>query len=143
MIASVVTLADVPGMVALWRMSRVALALGVAAFRKGYHDVNRHPEGRRIPGLLVVRFDAPLFFANAPRFAEFVHEALRDTGGIRWVVVAAEPITDVDTTAAEELTQVDDDLQRRGVRLVWAEMKGPVKDRPARCGLERRFEGRH
>jgi MFS superfamily sulfate permease-like transporter len=108
--------------------------------RKGYHDVSRHPDGRRIPGLAIVRFDAPLFFANAELFADFVTRSV--TSGpepVRWVVIAAEPITDVDTSAAEVLERLDDELDARGVHLVFAELKGPVKDRLLRYGLGARF----
>jgi high affinity sulfate transporter 1 len=108
--------------------------------RKGYHDRGRHPEGRRVPGLLILRFDAPLFFANAQLFADFVHRSVNDAPPpIRWVAVAAEPITDVDTTAADVLERLDDELAARGVRLVFAELKGPVKDRLRRYGLGTRF----
>jgi high affinity sulfate transporter 1 len=108
--------------------------------RKGYHDQSRHPEGRRIPGLVIVRFDAPLFFANAELFAGFVRHAIDDAAPpVRWVAIAAEPITDVDTTAAEVLERLDAELTADGIRLVFAEMKGPVKDRLARYGLTSRF----
>ena len=108
--------------------------------RKGYHDVERHPEGRRIPGLAIARFDAPLFFANAATFAGLVRSLVdRDPGEVRWVIVAADPITDVDTTAADALVSLDEELRRRSVTLVFAAMKGPVKDRLAAYGLGGRF----
>ena len=108
--------------------------------RKGYHDRARHPAGRTIPGLVMVRFDAPLFFANAELFADFVRRAVAGAlTPVRWVVVAAEPVTDVDTTAADMLERLDDELAAQGIRLAFAEMKGPVKDRLARYGLGRRF----
>jgi len=111
--------------------------------RKGYHDAARHPSGRHIPGLLILRFDAPLFFANGAAFARFVLESIeRSRGEVRWVAIAAEPITDVDTTAAEQLVRLDDELRRRGIRMVFAELKGPVKDRLARYGVAARFDGR-
>jgi high affinity sulfate transporter 1 len=108
--------------------------------RKGYHDRDRHPEGRRVPGLVIVRFDAPLFFANAPLFAAFVRRTVGEVPPpVRWVAIAAEPITDIDTTAADVLVRLDDELAARGVRLVFAELKGPVKDRLDRYGLGPRF----
>lgn len=71
---------------------------------KGYHDVARHPEARRIPGLVLFRWDAPLFFANAEIFRAHTERAVANTPTpTRWVVVAAEPITDVDITAADVL----------------------------------------
>jgi high affinity sulfate transporter 1 len=115
--------------------------LGRVDERKGYHDLERHPEGRRIPGLVIARFDAPLFFANASVFAAFVRRLVDSAEQpVRWVVVAAEPVTDVDATAAEALVALDEELRRRGVRLAFAELKGPVKDRLAAYGLSGRFD---
>jgi MFS superfamily sulfate permease-like transporter len=108
--------------------------------RKGYHDVERHPEGRRIPGLAIARFDAPLFFANAPYFSGFVHSLIEaEPTPVRWVIVASDAITDIDTTAGDILVTLDDELRRRGVTLVFAGLKGPVKDRLAAYGLGHRF----
>jgi len=106
---------------------------------KGYHDIDRHPEGRTIPGLLLYRFDAPLFFANASFFRREVraHVSAAEEP-VRWVVVAAEPITDIDTTAADMLGELMDDLDAAGIALAFAEMKGPVKDRLRAYGLYER-----
>jgi MFS superfamily sulfate permease-like transporter len=54
---------------------------------------------------------------------------------VRWVVVAAEPVTDVDTTAADTLRQLLEELRQAQVTLAFAELKGPVKDRLRRYGL--------
>jgi high affinity sulfate transporter 1 len=103
---------------------------------KGYHDLERHPAGRQVPGLLLYRFDAPLFFANAGEFRRRVHGLLAAaTPPARWLVVAAEPITDVDTTAAAVLGELLVELRQQGVTLAFAEMKGPVKDRLRGYGL--------
>ena len=78
--------------------------LGRADEVKGYHDVTRYPDARRVPGLVLFRWDAPLFFANAEEFADEVRQAIASSPTpVRWVVVAAEPITDLDTTAADVL----------------------------------------
>jgi high affinity sulfate transporter 1 len=103
---------------------------------KGYHDISRHPEARRIPGLVLFRWDAPLFFANAEAFRDDVIRAVTEAPTpTRWVVVAAEPVTDVDITAADALADLHAELTRSGVDLCFAEMKGPVKDRLKRYGL--------
>jgi high affinity sulfate transporter 1 len=103
---------------------------------KGYHDLERHPNARLVPGLLLYRFDAPLFFANADYFRRRISDLVATTTPrIRWVVVAAEPITDVDTTAADTLFDLLGELQHHEVVLAFAEMKGPVKDRLRRYGL--------
>jgi len=102
----------------------------------GWHDVSRHPEGRRIPGLVLFRWDAPLFFANAQAFHDQVRCAVANAPTpTRWVVVAAEPVTDVDITAADALLALDKELHQMGADLFFAEMKGPVKDRLKRYGL--------
>jgi len=103
---------------------------------KGYHDITRYPEAKRVPGLVLFRWDAPLFFANAEIFREHVRQAIADAPTpTKWVVVAAEPVTDIDITAAEALSALDDDLQQAGIELGFAEMKDPVKDRLKRYGL--------
>lgn len=99
---------------------------------KGYHDRARHPEGRRVPGLLLYRFDAPLFFANARFFQDdLLHRIIDrdDEDPVRCVIVTAEPITDVDATAAEMLRDLLDDLAARNVELRFAELKGTVHER--------------
>ncbi len=110
--------------------------LGRVDRMKGYHDLARHPEARQVPGLVLLRFDAPLFFANAGIFREQALLAVsRADPKARWLVVAAEPITDVDSTAAETLVELDQELERVGVELAFAEMKGPVKDKLHLYGL--------
>jgi high affinity sulfate transporter 1 len=121
-----------------WRPYRAEL--GRIAGVRGYHDLSRHPEGARIPGIVIVRFDAPLFFANGGMFDDYVRAVVDGAGGgIRTVVLAAEPITDIDSTAFDELMELDDFLHSRGITLLIAEMKGPVKDQLGRYGGRSRF----
>ena len=105
----------------------------------GAQGLSRHaasPRGAQVPGLLLFRFDAPLFFANAEVFRDALHRALAaERRPVRTVVVAAEPITDVDSTAAEVLGEIDAELERAGIELAFAELKGPVKDKLRRYGL--------
>jgi high affinity sulfate transporter 1 len=111
---------------------------------KGYHDVTRHPEARRIPGLVLFRWDAPLFFANAEVFADRLRLAVASSPTpVRWVIVAAEPVTDLDTTAADVLQELDEQLAADGVDLRFAEMKGPVKDKLKRYVLFDRIGADH
>jgi MFS superfamily sulfate permease-like transporter len=117
--------------------------LGRADGVKGYHDIKRHPEARLIPGLVLFRWDAPLFFANAEWFHDQVLEAVGTSPTpVRWVVVAAEPVTSVDVTSADMLAELDDVLHGAGIKLCFAEMKGPVKDKLKRFGLFARL-GEH
>jgi high affinity sulfate transporter 1 len=118
--------------------------LGRADGVKGYHDITRYPDARRIPGLVLLRWDAPLFFANAELFHERVLAAVAASPTpVRRLVVAAEPVTSVDVTAADMLAELDDALRAAGVELAFAEMKDPVKDKLRRFELFERFgEGR-
>ncbi|MBD1591639.1 SulP family inorganic anion transporter [Arthrobacter sp. S1_S22] len=110
----------------------------------GYHDVSRHPEGERVPGMLILRFDAPLFFGNGALLGSFVRNKLDQApAGTERVVLAAEPVTGIDTTALDELVQLDEWLERHGVDLVFAELKGPVKDRLLQYGMDARFSPEH
>ncbi|HEY7451740.1 MAG TPA: SulP family inorganic anion transporter [Candidatus Limnocylindria bacterium] len=125
----------------LWRTWHPYMAvLGRVQGLKGYHDHDRHPEGRQIPGLVLFRFDAPLFFANAEHFREGVLDAIAVADQpVRRVIVAAEPITDVDSTAEDMLAELLDHLDRHHIGLSLAELKGPVKDQVVRYGLEARL----
>jgi len=121
-----------------WRPYRAEL--GRLPGVRGYHDLSRHPEGHRIPGIVIVRFDAPLFFANGGMFDDYVRSVVAAAGpDVHTVILAAEPITDIDSTAIDELVELDDHFADAGITLVIAEMKGPVKDQLARYGLNGRF----
>jgi len=148
--AGVATLGAIPGialaiMIAviefLWDGWRPHSAvLGRVERVKGYHDIIRYPEARLIPGLVLFRWDAPLFFANAELFHERVLDAVESSPTpVRWVVVAAEPVTSVDVTAADAVCELDDRLHAAGIELCFAEMKDPVKDKLRRFGLFTRF----
>ena len=110
--------------------------LGRAEGVRGYHDITRYPDARQIPGLVLFRWDAPLFFANAELFKERVLDAAAQAPApVRWLVVAAEPVTSVDVTAADSLAELDEILNRAGIEFCFAELKDPVKDKLKRFGL--------
>lgn len=110
--------------------------LGRAHGVKGYHDITRYPDARQIPGLVLFRWDAPLFFANAEFFRERVRAAMaKAPTPVRWLVVAAEPVTSVDVTAGDTLAELDKALHAEGIKLCFAELKDPVKDKLKKFGL--------
>lgn len=110
--------------------------LGHAEGVMGFHDTKRYPQARQIPGLVLFRWDAPLFFANAEFFRERVLEAAAQSPTpARWLVVAAEPVTSVDVTAADTLSELNDALHAAGIDLLFAELKDPVKDKLRKFGL--------
>lgn len=110
--------------------------LGRAKGIQGYHDIKRYPEARQVPGLVLFRWDAPLFFANAEQFQDRVLDAVAASPTpVRWLVVAAEPVTSVDVTSADMLAELMGALNEAGIELRIAEMKDPVKDKLKRFGL--------
>ena len=101
----------------------------------GYHDNTMYPDAEQIPGLVIYRFDGPLIFANANTFkAEIRHLAHADPPPA-WIIVAAEPITSVDTTAAEMLEELDAELDALGINFVFAEMKDAVRNEIRNYGM--------
>jgi len=101
----------------------------------GLHDRELHPEAATMPGLVVFRFDAPLFFANSRVFRDQIRRLAASDPRPRWIVLAAEPITDVDTTAADMLHDLDEELNAAGTSLVFAELKDPVREKLERYEL--------
>jgi MFS superfamily sulfate permease-like transporter len=148
--AGVATFGAVPGIVIaiviaviefLWDGWRPHSAvLGRVDHVKGYHDITRYPNAQLIPGLVLFRWDAPLFFANAEFFSERVLAAVASSPTpVRWLIVAAEPVTSVDVTAADALAELDEKLQAASIEMCFAEMKHPVQDKLKRFGLFSQF----
>jgi high affinity sulfate transporter 1 len=109
----------------------------------GYHDVRSYPDAEQLPGCVLYRFDAPLFFANCRTFRDQIRRLSRSEPPPVWIVVAAEPITDVDTTAADMLEDLDEALNAQGISLVFAEIKDPVREKIERYELTRTIEPAH
>ena len=110
---------------------------------QGFHDVASYPHAERLAGCVLFRFDAPLFFANSRTFRDQIRRLARSEPPPRWIVVAAEPITDVDTTAADMLEDLDQELNDAGINLVFAEMKDRVRQKVERYELTRTIAPEH
>ena len=107
---------------------------------RGYHDITRYPAARRVPGLVLFRWDAPLFFANAELFHQRVLDAVAESPtAVRRIIVTAEPVTSIDVTSADMLAELEHTLTESGIELRFAEMKDPVKDKLKRFELFDRF----
>ena len=120
-----------------------ATVLGRVAGLEGYHDIRSYPSAEQVPGLVIYRFDAPLIFANAKEFRDAVRRLANADSQPRWIVIAAEPVTDVDTTAADMLEDLDAELNARGISLVFAELKDPVRRKLERYELTRTVDPHH
>jgi MFS superfamily sulfate permease-like transporter len=100
-------------------------------------------DAEQLPGLVIFRFDAPLFFANARTFRDQIRALAAAEPRPRWILIAAEPITDVDTTAADMLAELDDELNEAGTALVFAELKHPVREKLERYELIGPLDPKH
>jgi MFS superfamily sulfate permease-like transporter len=109
----------------------------------GYHDTRSYPGVGQLPGLVIYRFDAPLFFANAKTFRDEIRRLATAEPKPQWIVIAAEPVTDVDTTASDVLEELDEALNAQGISLVFAELKDPVRRKIEQYGLTRTIDPRH
>ena len=95
----------------------------------GFRDISRHPEGETYPGLVIFRFDQEIFFANAAFFRDQIRALVSSAEPpVRQVIVDASAITYVDTTGLDMLGGLQQELESRGVDLVFARLKGPVHD---------------
>jgi MFS superfamily sulfate permease-like transporter len=108
--------------------------LGRVSEEEGWHDISTHPGAEQLPGVVVYRWEAPLFFANAGSFREQIRKIVREHEP-RWVVLQCEAITDVDVTAAEMLEQLDNELNAEGTHLAFAEMRERLQELTLRYGL--------
>lgn len=121
-----------------------AAVLGKPEGVPGYHDITRFPEASQIPGLLLIRWDAPFIFANANLFRKKLRKLISNTNPRPlWIIITAEPVTDIDTTAGEMFVDLDLELNAAGIHLVFAELKDAVKQKIERYGLLDTIDRRH
>ncbi len=100
----------------------------------GWHSLDEYPDARQHRGIVVYRWEAPLFFANCGIFRQTIRHLVRDSKP-SWVVLQCEAITDIDVTAAEMLEQLDKELNAAGVHLAFAELRDRLQDLTLRYGL--------
>jgi MFS superfamily sulfate permease-like transporter len=108
----------------------------------GWYSVDRYADSREVPGVVVYRWEAPLFFANAGVFRETVRELVRDRNP-HFVVLQCEAITDIDVTAADMLKRLDLELNDRGVHLAFVELRDRLRDLVERYGLDETLDRDH
>src|SRR5436305_1296791 len=101
----------------------------------GHHDRQQHPNAEELPGLVIFRFDAPLLFDTTRTFRDQIRRIAAGEPRPLWILIAAEPMTDGDTTASDMLADLDDELNAAGTSLVFAELKDPVRAKLERYTL--------
>jgi len=110
------------------------VVLGRVEGLPGWHSLDAYPDARQHRDIVVYRWEAPLFFANAGTFRQQIRHLARDKQP-SWIVLQCEAITDIDVTAAEMLEQLDKELNAAGVHLAFAELRGRLQDLVLRYGL--------
>ncbi|MBK6971036.1 MAG: sulfate permease [Candidatus Microthrix sp.] len=108
----------------------------------GWHSVTEHPSATRLPGIVVFRWEAPLFFANAGQFRDQVRRLVREQHP-GWVVLQCEAVTDIDVTAAEVLRDLDEEVNAAGVHLAFVEMRDRLQSLVKRYGLHTTLDEEH
>ena len=116
--------------------------LGRVSDSEGWHSVDFYPEAEQLPGIVVYRWEAPLFFANAGAFRQQVRHLVHEHRPV-WLVLQCEAITDIDVTAAEMLRLLDDEMNEAGVHIAFAEMRTRLQDLTLRYGLLETLDADH
>jgi SulP family sulfate permease len=121
----------------LHRLSRPRVAvLGKVPGGKRHRDVHRHPDARVPEGVLIVRFEAQLFFGNADYFHHSVLELVNEADAAPGVVVfVCDAVADIDLTGLDALREVVEELQDRGIEVRMCRVKGPVHDALLESGV--------
>jgi high affinity sulfate transporter 1 len=109
---------------------------------EGWHSLEDFPSAEVIPTVVVYRWEAPLFFANAGAFREQVRQLARERQPA-WLVLQCEAMTDIDVTAAEMLRQLDEELNRQGVHIAFAEMRQRIQQQALAYGLFKTLDRDH
>lgn len=117
--------------------------LGEVPALGGWHDVEEHPDARQLSGVVVFRWEAPLFFANAGQFRDQVRDLIAEGQDVRWVVLQCEAVTDIDVTAAEVLKELDEELNAKGVHLAFVELRDRLRELVQRYGLHSTLDLEH
>lgn len=118
--------------------------LGKTAGMLGYHDIHRYAGSVTIPGLIIYRFDAPLFFANARHLREEARALVAGSDSpVRWFLLDASSAFDLDITAAEGLEKLRREFEEEGIALVIAEAHAPLRRLLRRSGLAERLGPGH
>jgi high affinity sulfate transporter 1 len=108
----------------------------------GWHSTTRYPEAAELPGIVVYRWEAPLFFANCGQFRDQVRKLARGRAPA-WIVLQCEAITDIDVTASAVLETLDKELNAAGTRLAFVELRDRLQGLVRRYGLDTTLDQAH
>jgi MFS superfamily sulfate permease-like transporter len=108
----------------------------------GWHSTRRYPEAIEVPGIVVYRWEAPLFFANSGQFRDQVRRLVRERNPA-WIVLQCEAITDIDVTAAEMLKVLDEELNDHSIHIAFVELRDRLQELIRRYDLHTTLDQEH
>ena len=116
--------------------------LGAVPELGGWHSTARYPEATELPGIVVYRWEAPLFFANCGQFRDQIRKLARERTP-DWIVLQCEAVTDIDVTASEVLKALDEELNAAGTQVAFVELRDRLQDLVRRYGLDTTLDQAH
>jgi high affinity sulfate transporter 1 len=116
--------------------------LGRVSATGEWHNVKRAPDAHEVDGVMVYRWEAPLFFANCSSFRTSLRREVAQRS-VSWVVLQCQAITDIDVSAAEMLEQLDQEFNAKGVHLAFVDLRGRLQDLLRRYELYDQIDQRH
>jgi len=130
-------------LVFIWRSAHPHTAeIGYVEEDDVFRNVKRFPLAKRFPGVLMLRVDASLYFANMAYLERFIRRSVVERPEVNRIVLDLSGVNDIDAVAIARLERVMDDYQERGIAFIFAGMKGPVRDLVTRAGWEVRYGDR-
>jgi SulP family sulfate permease len=124
----------------IWRSAHPHTAeLGYIEKEKVFRNVKRFPEARIFPGVLILRVDAPLYFANTGFLEDLLHKNLVEKPEVKWVILNFSGVNDMDAIAIDALEEIMDLYREKQVLFLFAEMKGPVRDLVMKAGWKEKY----
>lgn len=127
-------------LVFIWRSAHPHIAeLGWLPDEQVFRNLSRYPAARTIPGLLLVRVDASLYFANMGFVADWLRTRLAQREDPDWIILDMTGVNDMDAVALKALETDIETFAQRGIRVACAGMKGPVRDLTAKAGWPERY----
>jgi len=130
-------------LVFIWRSAHPHTAeIGYVEEDDVFRNVKRFAQAEAFPGILILRIDASLYFANMAYLERFIRRSVVERPEVNRVVLDLSGVNDIDAVAIARLEGMMDDYQERGIAFIFAGMKGPVRDLVSRAGWERKYGDR-
>jgi len=127
-------------LVFIWRSAHPhAAELGYLEKEGIFRNIRRFPEARTYPGVLILRVDASLYFANMSFLEDLLRKTIEEKKGLRWVIMDLSGVNDMDGVAIDALEEIMEMYRPRGIEFLFAAMKGPVRDLVAKAGWEEKY----